>query len=160
MAPPLYPTPSPGGCDGAGQPLMGAAKTPHLKKRWPAGYPQAIKKRAANEARTRDPQLGKLMLYQLSYCRIDNPSSRGRIGYAKVSIIWRLCKSAARLFLITDDLSALSCRMVRGGDFQSLEKNMSAVKNRRSHRGADFQSPEIHKKLMKKPPLRRDGGGL
>ncbi len=24
---------------------------------------------AANEARTRDPQLGKLMLYQLSYCR-------------------------------------------------------------------------------------------
>lgn len=25
--------------------------------------------RAANEARTRDPQLGKLMLYQLSYCR-------------------------------------------------------------------------------------------
>ena len=29
-----------------------------------------IFKRAANEARTRDPQLGKLMLYQLSYCRI------------------------------------------------------------------------------------------
>ena len=26
--------------------------------------------RAVNEARTRDPQLGKLMLYQLSYCRI------------------------------------------------------------------------------------------
>ena len=25
--------------------------------------------RAANETRTRDPQLGKLMLYQLSYCR-------------------------------------------------------------------------------------------
>ena len=25
--------------------------------------------RAANGARTRDPQLGKLMLYQLSYCR-------------------------------------------------------------------------------------------
>ena len=24
---------------------------------------------AANEARTHDPQLGKLMLYQLSYCR-------------------------------------------------------------------------------------------
>ncbi len=30
----------------------------------------ALRKRAANEARTRDPQLGKLMLYQLSYCRI------------------------------------------------------------------------------------------
>lgn len=28
-----------------------------------------IFKRAASEARTRDPQLGKLMLYQLSYCR-------------------------------------------------------------------------------------------
>lgn len=25
---------------------------------------------AANGARTRDPELGKLMLYQLSYCRI------------------------------------------------------------------------------------------
>ena len=28
-----------------------------------------IFRRAASEARTRDPQLGKLMLYQLSYCR-------------------------------------------------------------------------------------------
>ena len=28
--------------------------------------------RAASETRTRDPQLGKLMLYQLSYCRIQN----------------------------------------------------------------------------------------
>jgi hypothetical protein len=27
--------------------------------------------RAADEARTRDPQLGKLMLYQLSYRRMD-----------------------------------------------------------------------------------------
>ena len=29
-----------------------------------------IYKRAVNEARTRDPQLGKLVLYQLSYYRI------------------------------------------------------------------------------------------
>ena len=29
-----------------------------------------IFKRAASEARTRDPQLGKLMLYQLSYYRV------------------------------------------------------------------------------------------
>ncbi len=29
-----------------------------------------LQERAANEARTRDPQLGKLMLYQLSYCRL------------------------------------------------------------------------------------------
>ena len=28
--------------------------------------------RAANETRTRDPQLGKLMLYRLSYCRITD----------------------------------------------------------------------------------------
>ena len=28
-----------------------------------------IFRRAASEVRTRDPQLGKLMLYQLSYCR-------------------------------------------------------------------------------------------
>ena len=27
-------------------------------------------KRAANETRTRDPNLGKVVLYQLSYCRI------------------------------------------------------------------------------------------
>ena len=27
---------------------------------------------ATNGARTRDPQLGKLMLYQLSYCRINS----------------------------------------------------------------------------------------
>ena len=30
-----------------------------------------ISSRAANGVRTRDPQLGKLMLYQLSYCRIN-----------------------------------------------------------------------------------------
>ncbi len=29
-----------------------------------------ISKRAANETRTRDPDLGKVVLYQLSYCRM------------------------------------------------------------------------------------------
>ena len=29
--------------------------------------------RAASETRTRDPQLGKLMLYQLSYYRVVKP---------------------------------------------------------------------------------------
>ena len=29
-----------------------------------------IRKRAANETRTRDPDLGKVGLYPLSYCRI------------------------------------------------------------------------------------------
>ena len=42
--------------------------TPIQKK--PARYTRTGYRRAANEARTRDPQLGKLMLYQLSYYRI------------------------------------------------------------------------------------------
>lgn len=36
----------------------------------------SLKKRAANEARTRDPDLGKVVLYQLSYFR--------SLGFAKV----------------------------------------------------------------------------
>jgi hypothetical protein len=32
--------------------------------------PLLVNVRAAKEARTLDPQLGKLMLYQLSYCRL------------------------------------------------------------------------------------------
>jgi hypothetical protein len=32
--------------------------------------PYSFSPRAADEARTRDPQLGKLMLYQLSYRRL------------------------------------------------------------------------------------------
>ena len=37
--------------------------------------------RAANETRTRDPDLGKVVLYQLSYCRILtlSPSLKGQI---------------------------------------------------------------------------------
>jgi hypothetical protein len=34
------------------------------------GCDEVRKTRAGNEARTRDPQLGKLMLYQLSYSRL------------------------------------------------------------------------------------------
>ena len=37
----------------------------------PPARPSASHFRAADEARTRDPQLGKLMLYQLSYRRMD-----------------------------------------------------------------------------------------
>ena len=37
-------------------------------------------KRAASATRTRDPQLGKLMLYQLSYCR--------KKWYAKVQLFF------------------------------------------------------------------------
>ena len=33
-------------------------------------------KRAANETRTRDPDLGKVVLYQLSYCRIKKIYNR------------------------------------------------------------------------------------
>ena len=42
----------------------------------------ALKKyqlRAVNEARTRDPQLGKLMLYQLSYYRIDDSNAMAKL---------------------------------------------------------------------------------
>lgn len=38
-----------------------------VSKRW---HNLTFSDRAASETRTRDPQLGKLMLYQLSYCRI------------------------------------------------------------------------------------------
>ena len=43
-----------------------------LNEQWGLFRKNAMKykKRAANGARTRDPQLGKLMLYQLSYCRV------------------------------------------------------------------------------------------
>ncbi len=45
--------------------------------------------RAANEARTRDPQLGKLMLYQLSYCRLYG---------AKLRLIFNKTKILAQKF--------------------------------------------------------------
>jgi hypothetical protein len=38
-------------------------------------------KRAVNGARTHDPQLGKLMLYQLSYYRLSFPLSLGSAGW-------------------------------------------------------------------------------
>ena len=46
----------------------------------------ADNKRARNEVRTRDPQLGKLMLYQLSY-------SRGEFGKTKVRSTRQCSKS-------------------------------------------------------------------
>ena len=42
---------------------------------------------AANGTRTRDPQLGKLMLYQLSYCRKCA---------AKIMALRQLCKTRAK----------------------------------------------------------------
>ena len=41
--------------------------------------------RAENETRTRDPQLGKLMLYQLSYFRIED-SIVGLVSYNVTNI--------------------------------------------------------------------------
>ena len=38
---------------------------------------QKIKKRAENGTRTRDPDLGKVVLYQLSYFRNTNPYQKG-----------------------------------------------------------------------------------
>ena len=35
-------------------------------------FPKSTKKRAENGTRTRDPDLGKVVLYQLSYFRVEN----------------------------------------------------------------------------------------
>ncbi len=40
-----------------------------------------MKKRAATETRTRDPDLGKVVLYQLSYCRSFNKTA-AMLGFA------------------------------------------------------------------------------
>ena len=55
---------------------------------------------AANGIRTRDPQLGKLMLYQLSYCRISKTGT-------KVIYIFQLTKYKQTIFTITIKISAL-----------------------------------------------------
>ena len=57
-------------------------------------------KRAANGTRTRDPQLGKLMLYQLSYCRISKTGT-------KVIYIFQLTKYKQTIFTIIIKISAL-----------------------------------------------------
>jgi hypothetical protein len=44
--------------------------TPELHWHKPKNCNPRVKKRAGEETRTRDPQLGRLMLYQLSYSRI------------------------------------------------------------------------------------------
>ena len=49
---------------------------------------------AANGIRTRDPQLGKLMLYQLSYCRISKTET-------KVIYIFQPTKYKQTIFTIT-----------------------------------------------------------
>ena len=55
---------------------------------------------AANGTRTRDPQLGKLMLYQLSYCRISKTET-------KVIYIFQPTKYKQTIFTITIKISAL-----------------------------------------------------
>ena len=55
---------------------------------------------AANGIRTRDPQLGKLMLYQLSYCRISKTET-------KVIYIFQPTKYKQTIFTITIKISAL-----------------------------------------------------
>ena len=56
-----------------------------------------ISKRAENETRTRDPNLGKVMLYQLSYFRICNRCFS--IAVAKVGIFLDICKHSEHFFL-------------------------------------------------------------
>ena len=65
--------------------------TPELRGR--SGSPEALQAAerfgAGDEARTRDPQLGRLMLYQLSYSR---PTTRG----ARSFHLNALCQSWCR----------------------------------------------------------------
>ncbi len=59
--------------------------------------------RAANEARTRDPQLGRLMLYQLSYCRTSFCTAKVVIFFEKTiwaGILNRPLPNASGSFLI------------------------------------------------------------
>ena len=49
----------------------------HEKRDTIAGIPPF--RGAASGTRTRDPQLGKLMLYQLSYCRVFGSANVGHI---------------------------------------------------------------------------------
>jgi hypothetical protein len=52
--------------------------TPELHRQWESVAPRmAAILRAEDETRTRDPQLGRLMLYQLSYFRIILLEIRG-----------------------------------------------------------------------------------
>ena len=56
--------------------------------------------RAANETRTRDPQLGKLMLYQLSYCRTIKLASAKVHHYFHFLYFWRKKNRMEKLILV------------------------------------------------------------
>ena len=51
--------------------------TPELQRL--KGYPVSTQLRAGDETRTRDPQLGRLMLYQLSYSRFYSLKSKQKL---------------------------------------------------------------------------------
>jgi hypothetical protein len=51
-------------------PTIFLVKTKYGAKKIPSGKIRTELKRAEDEIRTRDPHLGKVMLYQLSYFRI------------------------------------------------------------------------------------------
>ena len=56
---------------------------------------------AENETRTRDPNLGKVVLYQLSYFRIVDSAPESNhflIASAKIGQIFFLCKLFAKKF--------------------------------------------------------------
>jgi hypothetical protein len=59
--------------------------TPELHRQLllPHGTPQKVF-RAEDETRTRDPQLGRLMLYQLSYFRLFLERFVGMIGFEPI----------------------------------------------------------------------------
>ena len=71
-------------------------------------YLNTIKKRAANGARTRDLDLGKVALYQLSYCRTYYS--------CKVKVNYSNCKEKSRFFLLHRLISYLHAHAWRVSD--------------------------------------------
>ncbi len=64
----------------------------------PDGHIRVLGFGAVNGARTRDPQLGKLMLYQLSYYRV--------LDSAKIAFLRDFTKSKAIVTKISHGISA------------------------------------------------------
>ena len=71
------------------------------KRSTPELHRQSFKKWAGDEIRTRDPQLGRLTLYQLSYSRLFN----------SINIMWGWMDSNQRYLTVTDLQSAAIATM-------------------------------------------------
>ncbi len=59
---------------------------------------EALYFRAENETRTRDPQLGKLMLYQLSYFRLLIYNVLSNFIFYLLHVILKVCEVLCDIF--------------------------------------------------------------